>query len=99
MYKIIKDATYEGNQNNIDYHLMENTNGRKFDSLIETVDFCNNHYINIDLETEKAIPKLQGEYHVDVNITKSIFLKPITKHEIINYIAGLKNYRSLVLTL
>lgn len=95
LYKIIKDATYENNKNNNSSLNIKNKDGQNFSSSVEASNYCNDYYINIGVEMEKAIPPPQQvEQQIDPPIVNSIYFNPITRAELINCISNLKNNSS-----
>lgn len=94
LYKIIKDATYENNKNTNTFLNLKNKDNMNFLNSLDASNFCNDYYINIGVEMEKAIPPSVIQQQVHQPVINSIYLIPITKNELINHISTLKNNSS-----
>lgn len=91
LYNVIKDATYENNKKNNTFLNIKSKDDQSFNNCNEIANFCNEYYINVGVEMEKAIPTPQEKYNLGPPLVNSIFLNPITKNELINHISTLKN--------
>ena len=97
IYNIISEATNSNTQkNNDNINILDsNNNNRPFDNTKQMANYCNDYFINIGKQmATKITPPKNYRYHNNPRTTKTMFLRPVEKNELILHIASLKNNSS-----
>ena len=93
IYDIIKDACCEKSRKASTLRF-NNRKGEKIQTNLEMANHCNDYFVNIGVEMERGIPLPRVACSLDGPISESMYLAPLTKNELIQYIFSLKDNSS-----
>lgn len=91
IYKVIADATNEKSKVKSSNYMFVDKHNHNFSNTLEMANFCNTYFINIGVEMEKKINNAQYPIAEKENLQNSLYLRPVTKNELIKQISTLKN--------